>query len=78
LATARSLLLPHEVLQQYEQRRLRESHLSQIRDHCGITAFSNGGRRALVGALLEAAQSKDILADLINVGIEALVKCGLT
>ena len=74
LATARSLLLPHEVLQQYEQRRLRESHISQIRDHCGITAFSNGGRRALVGALLEAAQSKDILADLINVGIEALVK----
>jgi Domain of unknown function (DUF4158) len=74
LATAMGMLLPHDALERYEQRRLRESHLPQIRAYLGITAFSDGGRRVLVGALLDAAQSKDILADLINVGIEALVK----
>ena len=74
LATARSVLRPHLFLQQYEQRRLREWHVPQIRDHLGITAFSAGGRRVLVGSLLEAAQSQDILADLINAGLEALVE----
>ena len=74
LALAMSVLMPHLFLQQYEQRRLREWHVPQIRDHLGITAFSAGGRRVLVGALLEAAQSKDILADLINAGLEALVE----
>ncbi len=74
LATVLGVLLPHEALQYYEQRRLREWHIPQIRAHCGITAFSDGGRRVLVGALLEAAQSKDIIADILNVGIEALVK----
>jgi hypothetical protein len=68
------MLLPHDALQQYEQRRLRETHVSQIRDHLHITSFSNGGRRVLVGAMLNAAQRKDILADIINVGIEALVQ----
>jgi TnpA family transposase len=74
LASAIGMLLPYDALDRYEQRRLRESHMPQIRVHLGITAFSDGGRRVLVGALLDAAQSKDILADLINVGIEALVK----
>ena len=74
LATTMGMVLPHDALERYEQRRLRESHMPHIRAHLGITAFSDGGRRVLVGALLDAAQSKDILADLINVGIEALVK----
>jgi len=74
LATAMGMLLPRDALERYEQRRLRESHMPHIRAHLGITAFSDGGRRVLVGALLDAARSKDILADLINVGIEALVK----
>ena len=74
LATTLGMLLPHDALERYEQRRLRESHMPHIRAHLGITAFRDGGRRVLVGALLDAAHSKDILADLINVGIEALVK----
>ena len=48
--------------------------MPQIRDYLGITAFSAGGRRVLVAALLDAAQSKDILADLINAGLEALIE----
>ena len=73
LAAVMGVLLPHDILQHYEQRGFRKWHLPLIRDHLGITTFSDGGRRVLVGAVLEASRSKDILADLINVGIEALV-----
>ncbi len=73
IATALAMQEPHDTLQQYERRRLRGWHLPLIRDYLGITAFSAGGRRVLIGALLEAARSKDMLADLINVGIETLV-----
>jgi hypothetical protein len=47
-----------------------------IRNHLGITPFSEGGRRVRGGAVIEGSQSKDILADIINVGIEALVGAG--
>lgn len=73
LAAAMGILLPHDFLQQYEQRRLRGGQLPLIRDYLSITAFSDGGHRILVDAMLDAARSKDILADIINVGIEALV-----
>ena len=69
LATAMGMLLPHDALQQYEQRRLPRSRT------CRRFALTSASRPSatvvggcLVGALLEAAQSKDILADLINVG----------
>jgi TnpA family transposase len=74
LATTIGVLMPDVLLQQYDQRRLREWQGPLIRNHLGITAFQDGGRHVLVGAVLEAAQSKDILADMINVGIEALVQ----
>lgn len=74
LATTMGVLTPYVLLQQYEQRRLREGHVPLLRIHLGITAFSDGGRRVLVRAVLEAARSKDILADIINVGLEALVQ----
>jgi TnpA family transposase len=74
LAAAMGVLTPRFLLRQYDQRRLREWHVPQIRDYLGITAFSAGGRRVLVAALLDVAQSKDILADLINAGLEALIE----
>ena len=74
LATMRQVQTPHELLQQYEHQGFRRWHLSLIRDHLNVHAFANGGQRVLVDALLEAAQSKDILADIINVGIEVLVQ----
>ena len=45
-----------------------------MRAHLHVNAFREGGRRVLVRAMLEAAESKDMLTDLINVGIEALVQ----
>ena len=59
--------------ERYEARSYRGRHLPLVREYLGIIAFSDGGRRVLLGALLDAARSKDILADIINVGIEALV-----
>jgi hypothetical protein len=61
-------------LKLYEQNGFRKWHVPMIRQHQGITPFSNGGRRVLVRAVIEASQSKDILADIINVGIETLVQ----
>jgi uncharacterized protein DUF4158 len=61
-------------LQQYEVSGYRWRHLPLIRTRLRITAFRDGGRRVLVGAVLEAARSKETLADIINVGIEALVQ----
>ena len=74
LATAFGVLTSHVLLQEYEQRGFRRWHVPQIRAHLGITAFSDGGRRLLIGALIAAARSQDILADLLNVGLEALVQ----
>jgi TnpA family transposase len=65
---------PDELLSHYETRGYRWRHLPLIRDHLGIQPFGHDGRRLLVGALIEASRSKDILADIINVGIEALVQ----
>jgi hypothetical protein len=74
LATTMGGLTPRVLLQHYEQRRRREWHIPQIRGHRGITACRDGGRRVLIEALLVAAQSKEIVADLLNVGLEALVE----
>jgi TnpA family transposase len=68
------VLLPHDTLHLYEQRGVRKWHQPLIRDYLGMTAFSEGGRRVVVGAMIGASRSKDILADIINVGIETLVQ----
>jgi TnpA family transposase len=74
LAATMGILTPDVLLHQYEHRGFRRWHVPQIRTHLGLTAFSDGGRRVMIRALLEAARSKDILADLINVGLETLVQ----
>jgi hypothetical protein len=74
LAATMGILTPDVLLHQYEQRGFRRWHMPQIRAHLGIIAFSDGGRRVMIRALLEAARSKDIIADLINVGLEGLVQ----
>jgi TnpA family transposase len=73
LAMAMGVLRPHDCLQQYEEQGFRTWQLALIRDHLGIKSFGDGGRHVLVGAVIAASRSKDILADISNVGIEALV-----
>src|SRR5262245_13383207 len=63
-----------DLLRQYEANGYRWRHGPLMRTYLHVKAFREGGRRVLLRAMLEAAQSKDMLADLINVGIEALVQ----
>lgn len=72
LATTMGRFLPRETLQHDALRGLRKWHLPLMRDSLGLRAFGDGGRRCLVGAVLEASRSQDIRADIINVGLEAL------
>jgi len=61
-------------LDSYEKVGSRKKHLPKIRAFLSIRAFSNDGPKVMNGALTEACQTKDIIADIINVGIEELVR----
>jgi TnpA family transposase len=60
-------------LENYELVGSRKKHLPLIRDWLHIKAFRDGGQPVLVRALENACQTKDIIADIINAGIEELV-----
>lgn len=45
-------------LQQYEQGQFRWQHMGLIRDYLGVEAFSAGGQRVMIAAMLEAAHRK--------------------
>lgn len=59
--------------QKYEHSQFRWQHMQRIRQYLRVNAYSDGGRRVLLSALVEAAQSKDLIADIINCGLEALL-----
>jgi len=58
----------------YDVSGTRLRHATTIRRHLGITAPGPAARRVLVRAIGEAALTKNVLVDLINVGIEELVR----
>ncbi len=60
-------------LENYEKVGSRKKHLPLIRDWLQIKAFRDGGQLVLQRALENACQTKDIIADIINAGIEELV-----
>ena len=63
-----------EVLVQYAQSKYRKNHTFLIRDYLGLHLFDQQGRELMKETLHNAAQSKDIIADLINAALEALSK----
>jgi len=58
----------------YEKVGSRRKHKSMIRALLGVEAFQNGGDQILNEALVAACYTKDIIADIINAGIEELVR----
>lgn len=58
----------------YEKVGSRRRHKSMIRALLGIEAFQNGGDQILNEALVAVCYTKDIIADIINAGIEELVR----
>lgn len=61
-------------LETYDASHTRSRHLGLIRERLRITAYSHAARHVLFAAGLEAAQTKEDLADIINVMIETLVR----
>jgi hypothetical protein len=61
-------------LSEYDLGRTRPNHMASIRQFCGVSVHRTDTRKALVQAVVEAAKSKDDLADIINVAIEELVR----
>jgi TnpA family transposase len=63
-----------EKLQRYDAAGTRGRHLAVIRAYLQVQPYGAAARRAMLTAMVEAAASKDDLADLINIGLEELVR----
>jgi uncharacterized protein DUF4158 len=61
-------------LDDYDDSGTRRRHVPLIRERQGAKSFGNEGLQLLGRAVREAAHAKEDLADLINVGIEELVR----
>ena len=64
----------NEIVAQYEQGKFRGKHIPLVRNYLGLQPFDQQGRQFMKEVLHSAAQSKDIIADLINTALEALSK----
>jgi TnpA family transposase len=63
-----------QALEQYDASRSRKTHMNLIRHHLAVRAFDNEAVKLLSQVLTNAALTKDELGDIVNVGIEMLVK----
>ncbi len=59
----------------YDDSGTRRRHLPLIREALDLQPYSLPARKAFLRAMVEAARTKDDLADLINVALEELVRC---
>lgn len=74
LAKIEKQTVDRQALAQYDVSRTRKTHMGLIRRHLDVRPFDSEGLTLLCQALVDAALTKDDLADIINVGIELLVK----
>lgn len=74
LAETEGLAVNREALARYDISRSRKSHMGLIRRYLGVLPFDDEADTVMRQALANAALTKDDLADIINVGIEMLVK----
>jgi TnpA family transposase len=58
----------------YDASTARDRHMALVRAFVGVTAYGHAARQIIVAASLEAARTRDDLADIINVAIEELVR----
>ena len=73
-STCLSLVSTPAAVNTYDAPTTRYRHHPLIYDHLGVTAYGPAARRAALTAAMDAAQTKEDLADIINVMIEALVR----
>ena len=65
---------PRTLLEKYEKKRVRENHLHLIRRHLNVNSYTGGGNASLEKGLRQAVATREDLADIINMGIEILVR----
>lgn len=63
-----------ENLQQYDVSQARRKHLSVVRQFLEVKPFSDDGKVLMRQAFAEAALTKEDVIDIINIGIETLVR----
>ncbi len=61
-------------LTDYEKSKTKKRHIALIRKHFSINLYDAKARRVIVKSMVEAARTKNDLADIINVAIEELVR----
>lgn len=74
LAEIEETPVDRDALARYDVSRSRKSHMGLIRRYLGVMSFDDEAGKLLCQALVDTALTKDDLADIINVGIEMLVK----
>jgi len=74
LAKVEKQPVDREALVQYDASRTRKTHMCIIRRHLDVRPFEGEAHNLLSQALVDASLTKDDLSDIINVGIEMLVK----
>src|SRR5215510_5612935 len=74
ITTCAGLPAVPEGLEPYDTGHSRSRHLGVVRARLAITAYGPAARRLMFTAAVEAAQTKEDLADIINVMLETLVR----
>jgi Domain of unknown function (DUF4158) len=62
------------VAEAYDHSGTQQRHLAAIREYLHVRPYGPAAQHAMIGALAEAASTKHELEDLINVGVEQLVR----
>jgi len=63
-----------ENLRQYDVSQARRKHLSAVREFLAVKPFGNDGKELMRQTFAEAALTKEDVIDIINIGIETLVR----
>jgi Domain of unknown function (DUF4158) len=63
-----------EQLQVYDASTARDRHTALIREFLGVTPYGPAAREVVVETCMQAARTRDDLADLINMAIEELIR----
>jgi TnpA family transposase len=74
IATVINRRVDREVLHNYDQSKARYNHLAAVRQFLDVKPFGTQGKALLRTTLGEAALTKEDVADIVNVGIEILVR----
>jgi hypothetical protein len=74
IATSINRRVDRKGLLDYDQSKVRYNHLVVIKQFLSVVSFSDQGKALLHTTLRDAALTKEDVADIINVGIEILVR----